>query len=171
MLDYMGPDERADAMCKAADEQRRAKLAETAAKIDAKALGKLAADMGLHDHQNRDSGAGLPLVMTGSDATRRLDDLTGNGRTPGGQNDTASRTDAAPFSLTDRERKASGDVSACHDVEHAAWTLLVNSGLTPAQHELLRAYHNTVWATRSASHELESARQSAMFARMIGGAK
>ena len=166
MLDYIGPDERAEAMCKASEEQRRAKLAETAAKIDAKALGKLAADMGLHDHQNRDSGAGLPLVMTGPDSTRRLDDLTGNGRTPGGQNDTASRTDAAS-SLTEKEAA----LKACEDVEGAAWRLLLASGLTWEQIDILSAFHRSVWATRSAQMDVHSARLDAMFARLIGGAK
>lgn len=170
MLDYMGPDERADAMCLAAEAKRRAKLAEADAKIDAEALAKLADDMGLHDHQNRDSGAGLPLVMIGSDATQRLADLT-DGRTPSQQNDLASRTDAASFYRNDRVRVTEVALSVCRDAEHSAWQLLVAANLTARQHDLLSAYHVAICNTRAARIEWDGALSDAMFDRLIGGSK
>jgi hypothetical protein len=45
-------------------------------KHEARALDALAKDMGLHDPANVDAGLGLPLVMTGPDSTRTLDNLT-----------------------------------------------------------------------------------------------
>lgn len=58
-----------------------------------RALDAIAKDMGLHDGANRDAALGLPLVMTGSDSTARLNEMIGT--TPG---PAPSRTDAASLS-------------------------------------------------------------------------
>jgi len=127
---------------------------------DKKALNALAADMG------------LPLVMLGSDATRRLDALTENGTTPGQQ---PSRTDAASLSVaeaTRKEHEAEAEHNACGVVESAAWDVLVGSGLTDEQHKFLSAYHTRVYMTRDAYIKLVHARAATSFAiRMNGGAK
>ena len=112
-------------------------------KHEARALDALAKDMGLHDHANVDAALGLPLVMTGSDATARLNEMIGT--TPG---PTPSRTDAASLS----EAQARHD--ACRVVESAAWNALLDSDLTREQLVLLGAYNDSIHATRKAELDM-----------------
>ncbi len=120
------------------------------AAIDRKALDAIAKDMGLHDGANRDAALGLPLVMTGSDATARLNEMIGT--TPG---PTPSRKDAASLSdLVSRHE-------ACRVVESAAWNALLDSGLTREQLVLLGAYNDSIHATRKAELDMHYA----MFAK------
>lgn len=105
--------------------------------------------MGTHE----DAALGLPLVMTGPDSTRRLNEMIGT--TPG---PAPSRTDAASLSDLVSRRKA------CRVVESAAWNALLYSGLTREQLVLLDAYNDSIHETRKAELDMHYA----MFAK--GGA-
>ena len=93
-----------------------------------------------------DAALGLPLVMTGSDATDRLNEMIGT--TPGQQ---PSRTDAASLSELRARRQA------CRVVESAAWDALLESGLTKEQLVLLGAYNDSIHATRKAELDVHFA--------------
>lgn len=190
-------------------DRAESRMAKADAAIDARALDRLAADAGIEAGPNRDAALGLPLVMTGSDSTRTLDNLTKwgvhlhgpdeDGRHEWRTNDgkwflgytgdesqqwtrnepatktccyslkqatenpptipppdwtphdgtkpgptTPSRTDAASLSgLQARQR-------ACRVVEQAAHQALLESLTTQEQFTLVRAYNDSIYATRKA---------------------
>ncbi len=129
-----------------------------------RALNALAEDMAsIPSHvvppcssEHRDAALGLPLVMTGSDATDRLNEMIGT--TPGPK---PSRKDAASLSETQARR------DACRAVERWAYRALLASGLTPFQLTLLKGYHDSVYHTRIADLNVAHARED----MKKGGAK
>lgn len=117
------------------------RMAKADAAIDAKALDAIAKDMGLHDGANRDAALGLPLVMIGSDATDRLNEMIGT--TPG---PAPSRTDAAS-SKPDKY----GEVLAR---EFDAFVRLKATLKTREQEEALADYEQAIDASRRARNHL-----------------
>jgi len=119
------------------------RMAKADAAIDAKALDAIAKDMGLHDGANRDAALGLPLVMTGPDATARLNEMIGT--TPGHK---PSRKDAASLST---KPDTYGEVLAR---EFDAYAELFNLMTTKAQIDALIKYADAVSASRAARGEI-----------------
>lgn len=93
-----------------------------------------------------DAALGLPLVMTGSDATDRLNEMIGT--TPG---PVPSRKDAASLSDTQARQRA------CRVVEQAAHQALLESLTTQEQFTLVRAYNDSIHATRKADLDVHFA--------------